>query len=87
MHLGHILGQSDQRFWHAAIGVHRDRWQRTRSGASSSALRGLTYSLGIGQHSDLLRAIGADTGLPGPVRTAARWWLNIPDRIKASAAR
>ena len=72
---------------HAAIGVHRDRWQRTRSGASSSALRGLTYSLGIGQHADLLRAIDADTGLPGPVRTAARWWLNIPDRIKASAVR
>ena len=86
-HIGHVPGRSDQRFWRAAIGVHRDRWQRTRSGASSSALRGLTYSLGIGQHADLLRAIDADTGLPGPVRTAARWWLNIPDRIKASAVR
>jgi hypothetical protein len=86
-HLGHIPGRSDQRFWHAAIGVHRGRWQRTRSGASSSALRGLTYSLGIAQHGDLLRAVGADTGLPGSVRAAARWWLNIPDRIKASATR
>jgi hypothetical protein len=86
-HLAHVSGRSDRRFWHTAIAVHRNRWQRTRSQAGISALRGLTYSLGIGQHDDLLRAVRADTRLPGSVRTAAAWWLNIPERIRASAAR
>jgi len=85
-HLAHVPGRSDRLFWYTAIGVHRNRWQRTRSQASISALRGLTYSLGIGQHDDLLRVVRADTRLPGSVRTAAAWWLNIPERIHASAA-
>jgi len=86
-HLAHVPGRSDRQFWHTAIGVHRNRWQRTRSQASISALRGLTYSLGIGQDDDLLRAVRTDSRLPGSVRTAAAWWLNIPERIHASAAR
>jgi hypothetical protein len=86
-HLAHVPGRSDEGFWRTAIGAHRDRWQRTRSQDSVSALRGLTYCLGMGQHGDLLRAVRADTSLPGAVRTAARWWLGIPERVQASAAR
>ncbi len=85
--IGHIRGHSDQRFWLTAVGTHSRAWQRTRSPDSMSSLRGLIYALGIGRHHDLLRVLRADTHLPASARAAAGWWLNIPTRIHASAAR
>ncbi|MBV9380104.1 MAG: hypothetical protein JOY82_11255 [Streptosporangiaceae bacterium] len=85
--IGHTPGVSGADFWPAALATHTRAWQRTRSQASISALRGLIYGLGIGRHHDLLRSIRADTAAPAPARMAAGWWLNIPVRILASAAR
>jgi hypothetical protein len=84
--IGHVPGRSGKQFWLSAVDVHARAWQRTHSPARISALRGLTYSLGIGRDQDLLRVIRADTSMPGPVRTAANWWLNVPAQILASAA-
>jgi hypothetical protein len=84
--VGHVSGQSDGRFWTTALDTHRTAWQRTRSPASLSSLRGLTYSLGIGRDQVTLDAVRADTRMPPAVRVAAGWWLGIPSRISASAA-
>jgi hypothetical protein len=85
--IGHVPGHSDRRFWSAAISTHTRAWQATRNPGAISALRGLTYALGIGGYDDMLDAIRADTRVPAATRAAARWWLNIPASIHASAVR
>jgi hypothetical protein len=85
--IGHVSGHSDRQFWLTAVETHSRAWRQHRSPASASALRGLTYALGIARHHSLLDVVHSDTRLPPPVRVAAGWWLNIPRRIYASAAR
>src|SRR5262249_14323050 len=93
-HLAHVPGRSDRRVWHTAIRGHPHPRQRTPRPAPHSPLprpahppRGPTASLARGQADGLLAAIRPAARLPGSVRTAAAWWLNIPERIHASAAR
>jgi hypothetical protein len=85
--LGHVPGHSDARFYRAAIGMQARAWHAARNPGAISVLRGLTYSLGIRGESGLLDIIGADTRIPAATRAAARWWLNIPAAVHASAAR
>lgn len=35
---------------------------------------------------DLLPRLLAEPDLPAPVRTAAHWWLNLPDHLTRSAS-
>lgn len=83
--IGHLPGRSQDRFWLAAINQHGRSWHRTRSSLSNSALRGLSYGLGISRQENLLAKLSVDMELPSAVRAAAKWWLAIPRHIRASA--
>jgi hypothetical protein len=82
--LGHIGGQSPDGFWLRAITRHGDAWRRRLPGAEQ-ALDGLVYALGMARHDRMLQVLRTDPGTPVPVRSAAAWWLNIPQQVAASA--
>ncbi len=67
--IGHARGVSDDAFWVGAMQRHR---------ADSGRARGIVYSLGIRRNMSLLQRFRADPSLPGGVRRAAAWWLNLP---------
>jgi hypothetical protein len=85
--IGHIGGTSSDAFWRGAIGLHARRWHQYRDRASGTVLRSLVYGLGMARHLALLGTIAGDQRLPPPVRAAARWWLDIPERTIRSAQR
>jgi hypothetical protein len=79
--LGHIHAAIAESFWNDAFARHLPR-ASTASGAST--VRGLVYALGRQGRATLLRRLQGDVTLPAPVRTAATWWLNIPDHVLRS---
>lgn len=83
--IGHIGGRSDDTFWGRAIDLHSRIWQQSRDRTSSTVLSGLTYGLGISRNHTVLRKLRHDARMPDPVRTAARWWLNLPEVVYRSA--
>jgi hypothetical protein len=85
--IGHVGGASAAGFWRGAIGLHARRWHQHRDRASAAVLHSLVYGLGMARDLTLLRAVAADQRLPPPVRAAAHWWLDIPDRTIRSAQR
>jgi transcriptional regulator with XRE-family HTH domain len=86
-HLGHLPGSSDDGYWQRALRRHRAGWQRDRSDHAVSSLRGLTYALGMAGRQEPLAAVRRDPDMPPAVRTAARWWQDLPSAVVASAAR
>ncbi|MGK5740034.1 hypothetical protein [Micromonospora sp. URMC 103] len=85
--IGHIGGESDNRYWRAAIAHHVLRWRQTRTGTPVPALVGLVYALGIARNEHMLQLVRRDIASPGECRAAASWWLNLPTYILDSAAR
>ncbi|MER7455771.1 hypothetical protein [Micromonospora sp. NPDC126480] len=83
--IGHVGGRSDDQFWGRAIAYHARLWGRTRQSASAAALNGLTYGLGMSRNVAMLQRLRADDRMPEPVRAAAAWWLNLPEKVYASA--
>jgi hypothetical protein len=83
--IGHLPGDSDDRFWSAALARHGLAWRQHRSLEASSALRGLVYALGISGQAPKLAAIRMDRTLPPDVREAAHWWSSLPTVITQSA--
>jgi hypothetical protein len=75
--VGHLPGSAD--VWGVAARriVHEE--------TDPSLAKGLLYSLGTARRHDELRALAADTRLNPDLRTAAAWWLTIPDVISRSA--
>jgi hypothetical protein len=80
--LGHVHAAIADSFWTRAFARHLPG-ATTASGAST--VRGLVYALGRQGRTSVLRRLRSDTTLPAPVRTAATWWLNIPDHVLRSA--
>jgi hypothetical protein len=76
--LGHVTGQSTDRFWLTAIALYGRGWRRRRSRHSAAALTGLVYGLGMARNVRLLARVRDDLEAPPPVRASARWWLNRP---------
>jgi hypothetical protein len=62
--------------------VHRNAARRR----ADYALRGPVCVAGVEGRSDRLVRVNADHSLPPAVRAAARWWLNLPSTVLASAA-
>lgn len=85
--IGHVGGTSTDAFWHGAIALHARRWHQHRDRTSATVLQSLVYGLGMGRRLALLATVAGDQRLPRPVRSAARWWLDIPDRTIRSAQR
>lgn len=83
--IGHIGGRSEDRFWLHALHRHARQWERERGGGAAATLRGLVYALGIADNRPLLSRVRGDVQLPAPARTAATWWLDIPELILASS--
>ncbi len=83
--VGHLPGTGDPAFWGTALRRHADRWHQQRDAASAGTLPGMVYRLGVAGRRDMLAAVRDDVLSPPPVRTAARWWLGIPDHLYASA--
>lgn len=48
---------------------------------------GLIYALGIQRRFGSLRRLVANPAMPGPVRAAASWWLNLPEHVLRSTSR
>jgi hypothetical protein len=84
-HIGHVGGLSTDAFWLTAIAMHGRSWRRHREKHSALALHGLVYALGMARNQRILTRIREDQEAPPPVRAAARWWLDRPHRIAASA--
>jgi hypothetical protein len=85
--IGHVGGASAAGFWRGAIALHAGRWHRHRDRASAAVLQSLVYGLGMSRDLPLLGAVRDDDRLPPPVRAAAAWWLDIPDRTFRGAQR
>jgi transcriptional regulator with XRE-family HTH domain len=83
--IGHLPGSSEDAFFRGALRRHRLGWQLHRSEHAVSTLRGLTYALGIAGRQGPLAAVRDDPEMPPTVRTAARWWQNLPATVTASA--
>ncbi|BCJ63050.1 hypothetical protein [Polymorphospora rubra] len=83
--IGHLGGQSDDRYWATAVDHHNRLWRRHRDPLHESALRGLVYGLGIARREALLGRLRLDPAAPEPARTAADWWLGLPRHVTASA--
>ncbi len=83
--IGHIPGESEERYWHKAVGHWGRRWNRDRDLGSASVLHDLVYALGMSDNKSILTMIRDDSSAPFPVRAAAAWWLGIPDQIRFSA--
>lgn len=84
--LGHIGGTSTDAFLLAVIDAALRRWARDRDPHDASVLDRVVYAIGMSRRPDLLPRVLAEPDLPAPVRTAARWWLNLPDHLTRSAS-
>jgi hypothetical protein len=82
--LAHVRGDSDATFWARACG--RLFALAEASPAAMSAVRGLTYSIGIDRDLAVLLALRDDPNVPAAARASAAWWLNMPDHVLRSAA-
>lgn len=83
--LGHIGGQSADRYWRHAFGHHLAAWERSASPAVASVLDRLVYAMGRAGREEILRAVRQDHRVPGQVRDSARWWLDQPATVMESA--
>ena len=83
--IGHVGGRSDDRFWLSAIAHHAGQWRQNRKPTSAAVLNSLTYGLGIARNMNLLAGLRDDSRMPEHVRTAATWWLSLPEVVYLSA--
>lgn len=83
--IGHLGGTSEDKYWMRAVNLQCQLAQRHDSAASSAALRGLVYALGLARNDPLLTQIRDRREMPSQARAAASWWLGHPDRIRRSA--
>jgi hypothetical protein len=74
--LAHGAGRSSDGFWTAVARTHQ---------GSERKMRSVVYALGVARRSRLLTQYQKDGR--GVVRTAAMWWLNLPDRVRDSTSR
>lgn len=82
--LGHMGGTSDNAFWQKII-TQQGAPTLGQGVASERLLNHAVYSLSIKRHIDGLRRIAADHTLTASARDSARWWLNLPSYMFASA--
>lgn len=81
--LGHMSGTTDASFWKQTLELHSPQASERKS--SERLLNHAVYA--ISMHRDLahLRRIAADPAIAASARAAARWWLNLPGHMLASA--
>jgi hypothetical protein len=77
-------GTSDNAFWQKII-TQQGAPTLGQGVASERLLNHAVYSLSIKRHIDGLRRIAADHTLTASARDSARWWLNLPSYMFASA--
>ncbi|MEV6847039.1 hypothetical protein [Actinoplanes sp. NPDC051411] len=72
--VAHVPGTSSDLFWAGAL-------------RRPVCRPGLTYALGISGRHDWLTRLADDPAMPGEVRSAARWWSNLPATVTRDARR
>jgi hypothetical protein len=85
--LAHAEGASPDAFWLGAVELYQRKWSASSVTSDTSLLRGLVYGMGVARNTRVLSWCRTRPELPDPVRSAARWWLNLPRHILASTAR
>ncbi|MBM7773248.1 hypothetical protein JOD54_003452 [Actinokineospora baliensis] len=80
--LGHLGGHTPANWFRQAV---RHHLAHTREPAHISVLDRLVYAMGMSGHDAVLTELLSVPDLPNPVRTAARWWLELPTHIRESA--
>lgn len=83
--LGHVGGAAEPEYWRRVPGKYVTLWQRHGRQTDADQLDGLVYSAGILGQVTVLRALHADTTLPGQTRASATWWLNLPNHVLIGA--
>jgi hypothetical protein len=83
--IGHLEGASEDNYWRQALDYHSRLWTRSRSDVNALILARLVYALGIARNFGMLTQARDNAAMPGTVRAAARWWLDIPQYISQSA--
>lgn len=81
--LGHMGGTSRPELWRTLLARHTAA-ATAGNHRSEDLLHHAVYSLAIGRHTDLLRQIAASHPV-APVRTSARWWIQLPTHMYLSA--
>jgi hypothetical protein len=81
--LGHMGGGSGPDLWRTLVARHTAAALGGGHG-SQDLLHHAVYSLAIGRHTDELRRIATVHPL-APVRTSARWWLQLPTHMYLGA--
>lgn len=83
--LAHCGGSdSSNEIWGALIARHL----LSRAGPPNPHVAdGIVYALGIQRRFASLRGLYLSPAVPGPVRAAASWWLNLPEHVLRSTAR
>ncbi|MFD1045241.1 hypothetical protein ACFQ1S_06365, partial [Kibdelosporangium lantanae] len=79
--LGHIRGRTTDQEWRLLIARFRDR----TSPADISIMDRVVYALGMSNRLDLIQSIEVDPVVARSVRLAARWWIDLPQHLIASA--
>lgn len=82
--LGHMGGASRPELWRGLVARHTTAATAGGSEGSRDLLHHAVYSLAIRRHTEELRRIAAVHPL-APVRSAARWWLDLPAHMYVSA--
>ncbi len=84
--LGHMGGKSDPEFWQLIFDRFAAR-PPARDSAGERLLVHAAYSVGMKRHVAQLELARDLEPLPSVVRTAAKWWLDLPTHMFMSAER
>jgi hypothetical protein len=76
--IGHLDRDADPAALSAAIKKYALQWESSRSPDSAALLEGLVYSAAISGQISILAGVKSGESVPAPLRSAARWWLDLP---------
>lgn len=84
--LGHVAAdRSAGDFLRSAVAHHHAAWLSGRDPVTAATLESLVYALGMAARDDLLATIRSGPDILPAARTAATWWLDIPEHRRTSA--
>ncbi len=84
--LGHVAAdRSTGDFLRSALAHHHSAWLTGRDPVTAATLESLVYALGMAARDDVLSTVRTNPDYLPATRTAAAWWLDIPDHQRTSA--